>query len=63
MRTLVDIPEGDIDRLDALAAAQKRSRTALVRDAVRAYLAQQSGDVDWIERGFGFWRDRPGAGD
>jgi hypothetical protein len=31
MRTLVDIPDKDIEQLDALAASSKRSRAAEIR--------------------------------
>jgi predicted transcriptional regulator len=58
MRTLVDIPEEDIAGLDALAAKQKRSRAATIRDAVKLYLVQNSDNRDWIERWAGLWADR-----
>ena len=35
MRTLVDIPDADIEKLDALAASTKRSRAATIREAVK----------------------------
>ena len=57
MRTLVDIPEEDIALLDALAARDKCSRAATIREAVRLYLAN-SASSDWIERGYGYWADR-----
>lgn len=63
MRTLVDIPQDDIERLDALATMTRRSRAAAIRDAVRLYLSQQADNADWIERGFGYWADRDQAGD
>ena len=62
MRTLVDIPDDDILKLDALAAKTKRSRAAAIRDAVKLYLLRNS-DTDWIERGYGFWADRTDIGD
>jgi metal-responsive CopG/Arc/MetJ family transcriptional regulator len=57
MRILADIPDADLERLDALAAREKRSRAATIRDAVRLYLVQND-SRDWIERGFGYWADR-----
>lgn len=57
MRTLVDIPDEDIERLDALAAKGKRSRAAAIRDAVRLYLIGNSGN-DWVEHGYGYWAHR-----
>ncbi|WP_353203506.1 ribbon-helix-helix domain-containing protein [Sphingomonas sp.] len=62
MRTLVDIPDDDILKLDALAAKSKRSRAAAIRDAVKLYLLRNS-DTDWIERGYGYWADRTDIGD
>lgn len=57
MRTLVDIPEEDIALLDALAARDKRSRAAAIREAVRLYLVNSASN-DWIARGYGYWADR-----
>ena len=57
MRTLVDIPDEDIERLDALAAKGKRSRAAAIREAIKLYLIRNKG-TDWIERGAGYWKDR-----
>lgn len=58
MRTLVDIPDEDIEKLDALASRSKRSRAAAIREAIRLYLAQQGDDRSWIDRGYGLWADR-----
>jgi predicted transcriptional regulator len=58
MRTLVDIPEEDIQKLDALASRSNRSRAAAIRDAVKLYLAQNDNSKDWIERWAGLWADR-----
>ncbi len=58
MRTLVDIPEEDIQKLDALAAKSKRSRAAAIREAVKLYLVQNADDRSWIDRGYGLWADR-----
>lgn len=63
MRTLVDIPEEDIAKLDALAKRQGKSRAAEIREAVKLYLVQNSDNNDWIERGRGFWKDRKDIGD
>jgi predicted transcriptional regulator len=61
-RILADLPDEDIEKLDALAARTKRSRAAAIRDAVRAYLLQNS-DSDWIRRGAGYWKGRTDFGD
>jgi metal-responsive CopG/Arc/MetJ family transcriptional regulator len=57
MRTLVDIPDDDIEKLDKLAAKGKRSRAAAIREAIKLYLVSNA-DNDWIERGYGYWADR-----
>ncbi|MFA7595785.1 MAG: ribbon-helix-helix domain-containing protein [Novosphingobium sp.] len=58
MRTLVDIPDEDIKKLDALVARSKRSRAAVIREAVKLYLVQHADNNDWIERWAGLWADR-----
>jgi predicted transcriptional regulator len=63
MRILTDIPDEDIKKLDALAARDKRSRAAAIRDAVKMYLVHNSDSRDWIERGYGFWAGRVDVGD
>lgn len=62
-RILTDIPDEDIEKLDALAAKAKRSRAAAIRDAVKMYLVQNADNNDWIERGAGYWKDREDIGD
>jgi predicted transcriptional regulator len=62
MRTLVDIPDEDIDKLDQLAAKGQRSRAAEIREAIRLHLARKSSN-DWIQRGAGYWKDRTDIGD
>lgn len=63
MKTLVDIPDEDIQKLDALASKAKRSRAATIRDAVKLYLVHNSDTKDWIQRGAGFWKGRDDIGD
>lgn len=58
MRILTDIPDEDIEKLDALAAKSKRSRAAAIREAVKLYLVQNAGNNDWIERWAGLWANR-----
>lgn len=64
-RILADLPDEDIQWLDARAAEQGKSRASLVREAVASYKAQSpaSGKKDWIERGAGYWKDRADIGD
>ena len=53
MRTLVDLGNGQIQALDELSKKDKRSRAALIRQAIDDYLAKrhskQAGDA------FGLW--------
>jgi predicted transcriptional regulator len=63
VRILTDIPDEDIQKLDALAAKSKRSRAATIRDAVKLYLVQNDDGNDWIERWAGLWKDRDDIGD
>lgn len=62
MRTLVDIPDEDVARLDALARRHKRSRAAEVREAVRKHIRDKI-DRSWIAAGYGYWKDRDDIGD
>jgi predicted transcriptional regulator len=56
MRTLVDLEDGQVEALDELAKAGKKSRASLIRQAIDDYLAkcraQQRGDA------FGLWGNR-----
>ena len=62
-RILTDVPDDDIERLDALAAKGKRSRAAEIRAAIKLHLVHNSDNKDWIERGAGYWKDRDDIGD
>ena len=61
MRTLVDIPEDDIEWLDRKASQEGKSRAAILREAVSTYRAEAS--KDWIARGAGYWKHRRDIGD
>ena len=52
-RFLVDIPEDDVARLDALAKAEGKSRAAVLREAVANYIAAES--QQGFEKYFGLW--------
>lgn len=60
-RILADLPDEDIKWLDQLAAEQGKSRAAVLREAVEAYRADTT--LDWLEAGFGAWKDRTDIGD
>lgn len=60
-RILADLPEEDIKWLDQRAVDLGKSRASVLRDAVAAYRADAP--QDWLEIGFGAWRDRDDIGD
>lgn len=62
MRTLVDLPARDVERLDALARQKKVSRAALIRQAVERHLSDNE-DTSWIHRGAGLWKERTDIAD
>ena len=65
VRILADLPDDDIQWLDVRAAEQSKSRASVLREAVATYKAQTppAGNKDWIERGYGYWKDRTDIGD
>ena len=63
MRILTDIPDEDVEKLDALAARRKSSRAAAIREAVKLYLVQNADSKSWIARGAGYWKDRDDIAD
>ena len=64
-RILADLPDDDIKWLDKLAAEQGKSRAAILREAVAEYKAEAklSGNKEWLDIGFGAWKDRTDIGD
>ena len=56
MRTLVDIPEKQLKALTRLSKARKRSRAAIIRDAVTDYLEREHRASK--DAAFGLWGDR-----
>lgn len=63
MRILTDIPDDDIQQLDALASKKKSSRAAAIREAVKLYLVHNADNQDWITRGAGLWKHKTDIGD
>lgn len=57
-RILTDIPDDDIEKLDALARRGGKSRAAEIREAIKLHLIEKAGNNDWIERWAGLWADR-----
>lgn len=63
MRTIVDLPEQDVRRLDEIAARLNRSRAAEIRAAVERHLRSVDSNA-WIwGEGYGYWKDRDDIGD
>ncbi|MCT2559635.1 ribbon-helix-helix domain-containing protein [Tsuneonella sp. YG55] len=62
-RILADLPDEDLEKLDALAASNRTSRAATIRAAVKLYLSQRGDDRSWIDRGYGLWADRDDLSD
>ena len=56
MRTLVDIPDNDIEALDALSRSRGESRASIIRRAVRDLLAKSAPDA--LDEAFGLWAGR-----
>lgn len=56
MRTLVDLGDTQIQALDELSKKEKRSRAALIRQAIDDYLAKQLSKQE--SNAFGLWGKR-----
>ena len=56
MRTIVELPEQQIEGLKALSEREGLSRAELMRRAVAEYLARHRGDAG--EAAFGLWKKR-----
>ncbi|MBK3664893.1 ribbon-helix-helix protein, CopG family [Bradyrhizobium diazoefficiens] len=56
MRTLVDLGDNQIQALDELSKKEKRSRAALIRQAIDDYLAKRQGKNEGDA--FGLWGKR-----
>jgi metal-responsive CopG/Arc/MetJ family transcriptional regulator len=55
MRTLIDIPQPDLENLDALSAKRNLPRAAVVREAIAEYLARHAHDSS---QAFGLWGEQ-----
>ena len=53
MRTLVDIPDADVQALDEVAKLREQPRAALIREAIGDYLAKHRHSD--VMAGFGLW--------
>ena len=61
MRTLVDIPEGELEALNALSKTDGVSRAESIRRAIRAYVEANRPLAK--HEGFGLWKDYDIDGD
>lgn len=59
MRTLVDIPDRQINELAAISSAQNISRAELIRRAISSYISLH---CDGAGDAFGIWKERPQEG-
>ena len=57
MRTIVELPEEQIEALRALASQTSLSRAELIRRAISEYLARQQTTAS-DEAAFGLWKGR-----
>jgi metal-responsive CopG/Arc/MetJ family transcriptional regulator len=55
MRTLVDLPETELEQLNALSRERRVSRAELIRQAVAGYLEQNR---TGLEESFGLWKEK-----
>lgn len=56
MRTVIDVPDEMIQSLDRVSGTEKRSRAALIREAITEYLRMKS--VPSAEAAFGLWKQK-----
>jgi hypothetical protein len=64
-RIVADLPDEDIKWLDETAVALGRSRASLIGEAVAFFRGNPDEDknLEWLEAGFGLWKDRTDIGD
>jgi hypothetical protein len=55
MRTLVDIPDGELEQLTVLSRSRNVSRAELIRQAVSGFLSENRAG---LENSFGLWKKR-----
>ncbi|MDP0501254.1 MAG: ribbon-helix-helix protein, CopG family [Verrucomicrobiota bacterium JB022] len=56
MRTIIEVPEDVIASLDRIGEREQRSRAALIREAIQAYLRQKQASE--AADAFGIWKNR-----
>lgn len=55
-RILVDLPDSQVNDLAVIVAVEQRPRTAIIRDAIEAYIAQRKTALGTDV--FGLWKKR-----
>ncbi len=55
MRTIIDLPQGDLKHLTDLGLERGMSRAEIIRQAIRVFLTFHRASRD---EAFGLWRDR-----
>lgn len=60
MRTIIDVPDDVIQSLDRVRKTEKRSRAALIREAIDGYLRQKTAPA--AKDAFGLWKAHPKDG-
>lgn len=54
MRTVIDIPDDQVETLDRLAAEAGKSRAALIREALQELISSRKPERD-LDEFFGLW--------
>lgn len=57
MRTIIEIPDEQVQALDELVAKRDTSRAALIREGIDLVLERERGEVNALERAFGLWQN------
>lgn len=60
MRTIIEVPEEMVRNLDKIGNQQRKSRAAVIREAIQLYLGTK--DLRNAEAAFGLWRRKPREG-
>jgi metal-responsive CopG/Arc/MetJ family transcriptional regulator len=59
-RIVIDIPEEELKRLDAIKSVRKTPRAEIIREALNIYL--EGNRIDESEDAFGIWQQENGDG-
>lgn len=60
MRTIIEVPDDVVASLDRMSSREKRSRAAIIREAIAEYLQRTS--LPPAEAAFGLWKREPTDG-